>query len=128
MEVTKKITITDSLVSSYADLTGDKNPIHLDEGYAKKTFFKKRIAHGMLVSSFISRIIANDFPGEGSIYLSQELKFLKPCYIGDELEYVVKQVDKVKSKFYLSTQVYNGYGHLILDGFAVVMKKQQQDS
>ena len=124
MEVTKKITITDSLVSSYADLTGDKNPIHLDEGYAKKTFFKKRIAHGMLVSSFISRIIANDFPGEGSIYLSQELKFLKPCYIGDELEYVVKQVDKVKSKFYLSTQVYNGYGHLILDGFAVVMKKQ----
>jgi len=123
MEVTKKITITDSLVGSYADLTGDKNPIHLDEGYAKKTFFKKRIAHGMLVSSFISSIIANDFPGEGSIYLSQELKFLKPCYIGDELEYVVKQVDKVKYKFYLSTQVYNGNGHLILDGFAVVMKK-----
>ena len=123
MEVTKKITITDSLVGSYADLTGDKNPIHLDEGYAKKTFFKKRIAHGMLVSSFISSIIANDFPGEGSIYLSQELKFLKPCYIGDELEYVVKQLDKLKSKFYLSTQVYNGNGHLILDGFAVVMKK-----
>lgn len=123
MEVTKKITITDSLVGSYADLTGDKNPIHLDEGYAKKTFFKKRIAHGMLVSSFISSIIANDFPGEGSIYLSQELKFLKPCYIGDELEYVVKQVDKLNSKFYLSTQVYNGNGHLILDGFAVVMKK-----
>ena len=123
MQVTKKISITDSLVSSYADLTGDKNPIHLDESYAKKTFFKKRVAHGMLVSSFISSIIANDFPGEGSIYLSQELNFLKPCYIGDELEYVVKQVDKVKSKFYLSTQVYNGHGHLILDGFAVVIKK-----
>jgi 3-hydroxybutyryl-CoA dehydratase len=123
MEVIKHITITEKLVKRYADLIGDRNPIHLDEKYAKTTIFKKRIAHGMLVSSFISNIIANNFPGNGSIYLSQDLKFLKPCYLGDKLQYVVKQVDKVNSKFYLSTKVYNQTKDLILDGSAVVLKK-----
>ena len=123
MEVIKHITITEKLVKRYADLIGDRNPIHLDEKYAKTTIFKKRIAHGMLVSSFISNIIANNFPGNGSIYLSQDLKFLKPCYLGDKLQYVVKQGDKVNSKFYLSTKVYNQTKDLILDGSAVVLKK-----
>jgi len=123
MEVTKHITITEELVKNYADLIGDRNPIHLDEEYAKTTIFKKRIAHGMLVSSFISNIIANNFPGKGSIYLSQDLKFLKPCYLGDKLQYIIKQVDKVNSKFYLSTRVYNQTKDLILDGSAVILKK-----
>jgi len=123
MEVTKYITITEELVKKYADLIGDRNPIHLDEEYAKTTVFKKRIAHGMLVSSFISNIIANDFPGKGSIYLSQDLKFLKPCYLGDKLRYDIKQVDKSNSKFYLNTQIYNQVEELILDGSAIVLKK-----
>lgn len=123
MKIIKYITITKDLVKNYADLVGDYNPIHLNEEYAKTTIFKTRIAHGMLVSSFISSIIATDFPGEGSIYLSQNLKFLKPCYLGDKLEYIVEQVDKVNFKFYLNTKVYNQIGELILDGSAVVLKK-----
>ena len=86
MEVIKTIKITESLVNEYANLINDHNPIHLDENYAKSTPFKSRIAHGLLVSSFISSIIANDYPGKGSIYLSQNLKFIKPCYLGDELK------------------------------------------
>ncbi len=123
MKIVKHITITKELVEKYADLIGDRNPIHLDENYAKTTTFKKRIAHGMLVSSFISNIIATDFPGEGSIYLSQNLKFLKPCYLEDKLKYVIEQVDKINSKFYLNTKVYNQTKELILDGSAVVLKK-----
>ena len=122
MEVIKTIKITESLVNEYANLINDHNPIHLDENYAKSTPFKSRIAHGLLVSSFISSIIANDYPGKGSIYLSQNLKFIKPCYLGDELKYIVKLNKKENSKFYLTTNVYNTDG-LILEGSALVLNK-----
>lgn len=122
MEIIKTIKITESLVNEYANLVNDHNPIHLDESYAKSTPFKSRIAHGLLVSSFISSIIANDYPGKGSIYLSQNLKFIKPCYLGDKLKYIVKLNKKENSKFYLTTNVYNTDG-LILEGSALVLNK-----
>ena len=123
MKVVKHIEITEELVENYAKLIGDFNPIHLDEEYAKTTIFKSRIAHGMLVSSFISSIIASDFPGPGSIYSYQDLKFIKPCYVGDKLKYIIEQTEVVNNKFELSTKVYNHSNELILDGSARVLKK-----
>jgi 3-hydroxybutyryl-CoA dehydratase len=68
---------------SFAAVTGDENPLHLDEAYAAKTPFKGRIAHGMLSAGYISAVIAMRLPGPGSIYVSQSLKFLRPVRIGD---------------------------------------------
>lgn len=76
-------TITEALIQSFADASGDDNPLHLDEDYAKMTMFKGRIAHGMLSGSFLSTIFGTIFPGPGGIYLSQNLKFTAPVRIGD---------------------------------------------
>ena len=73
-EYSKNFKITIDMIEKFAMVSGDKNPIHLDEEYAQNSIFKKRIAHGLLVGSFISTIIGNYFPGKGTIYLSQSLK------------------------------------------------------
>ena len=77
MEVIDQIHISKQLVESFASLTGDYNPIHLEGEYASNSRFGKPIAHGMLLSSFFSKIIASNYPGIGSIYLSQNIKFIK---------------------------------------------------
>ncbi len=76
-------TITDGDIQAFADVTGDHNPIHLDDEYAAKTRFGSRIAHGMLSAALISAVLANELPGAGSVYLSQTLKFVKPVFPGD---------------------------------------------
>jgi 3-hydroxybutyryl-CoA dehydratase len=97
----------------------------LDEDYAKSTRFGKTIVHGMLLSSFFSKIIAMDYPGEGSIYLSQTLNFLKPCYVGDTISVHIKLMNKTqKSKSYiytLSTKIYDSSKELLIDGTANVL-------
>lgn len=122
MEVIREITITEQMVNEFAELTGDKNPIHLDEEYAKNSRFGKRIVHGMLVSSFISKIIAMDYPGEGSIYVKQNLEFLQPCYIGDSLTYKIIPTNVDNGKYTLSTKVFKG-NTCVLDGSAFVIKR-----
>jgi 3-hydroxybutyryl-CoA dehydratase len=122
MQVIKTIKITEEMVNTFAELTGDKNPIHLNEDYAKTTKFGKRIVHGMLVSSFISKIIAMDYPGNGSIYVKQDLNFLHPCFIGDELKYVITDIAVDGVKYTLSTKVYKD-DLCILDGSCFVIKK-----
>lgn len=122
MEVVREITITDEMVRLFAELTGDKNPIHLDDEYAKHSKFGRRIAHGMLVSSFISTIIATDYPGEGSIYVNQELNFLLPCYIGDKLVYRINEIEEENGKYTLSTLVFRD-DICILSGKAFVIKR-----
>ena len=82
-EITK--TIEQSDVDAFADVTGDRNPIHVDEEFAKTTRFGKRIAHGMLTASLISSVLANKLPGEGSVYLGQTLQFVAPVFPGDEI-------------------------------------------
>lgn len=82
--ITEKI-ITDKMIREFANISNDQNPVHLDEEFAKTTRFRKRIAHGMLIASFISSAIANELPGPGSIYLSQSLQFKRPVYIGDKV-------------------------------------------
>src|SRR5678815_68841 len=82
-EITKTIEQAD--IDAFANVTGDHNPVHVDEEFAKTTRFERRIAHGMLTASLISAVLANKLPGEGSVYLGQTLKFLAPVFPGDEI-------------------------------------------
>jgi len=90
MEVSEKIIVTDDMVHKFAEVSGDRNPIHIDDEYASKSIFGKRIVHGMLLSSFFSKMIAETYPGKGSIYLNQSLNFKNPCYVNDEVTITIK--------------------------------------
>ncbi len=99
-EFTKTVTETD--VYLYAGISGDFNPAHVNEVYAGNTFFKTRIAHGMLVAGFISAALANQLPGPGTIYLKQDLSFRAPVRIGDtitaQVEILELNVDKNRAR------------------------------
>jgi 3-hydroxybutyryl-CoA dehydratase len=123
MEVSKSILITQDMVNQFAQLSGDFNPIHIDVEYAKSTSFGKPIAHGMLISSFFSTLIAQEYPGPGSIYLKQELNFLKPCFIDDVINIVIRLINREDYKYLLNTSVYNKDGKLIIDGTALILKR-----
>lgn len=123
MVFSEKFEITNDMVVSYSTLIGDKNPIHLDPEYAKQTIFEKPIAHGMLISSFFSKMISETYPGHGSIYLSQNIKFLKPCYIGETINVVLTLINKTNNKYELSTQIYDSNEILLVDGTALILKK-----
>jgi 3-hydroxybutyryl-CoA dehydratase len=77
--------VTEADIAAFADVSGDRNPLHLDEAYAARTPFRGRIAHGMLAGAYISAILGNTLPGPGSIYVSQALRFKRPIRIGDEV-------------------------------------------
>jgi len=119
-EFTKTVTETD--VYLYAGITGDLNPAHINESYAAGTFFKGRIAHGMLTAGFISSILGMQLPGPGTIYLGQELKFLAPVRMGDTItaRAEVAEIIKEKNKLRLRTTCRNQEGTLVLDGEALV--------
>jgi len=91
-------TITEEDVKLFATITGDNNPIHLDEEYAKKTIFKGRVAHGFLTAGMISAVLGTRLPGPGSIYLSQTLKFTAPVRIGDTITCEVEVIKKIEEK------------------------------
>src|SRR5689334_15055891 len=91
-------TVTEADLVLFAGLSGDSNPVHMNETYASSTVFKGRIAHGMLSASFLSTAIASKLPGPGSIYLSQNLKFRAPVRIGDTVEARVTVTEIVPDK------------------------------
>ena len=91
-------TVKSSDVVGFAELTGDRNPIHLSEHFAAKTLFKGRIAHGLYTASLISAVIGTRLPGPGSIYISQTLKFLAPVKIGDTVEAIVAVAELIEAK------------------------------
>jgi 3-hydroxybutyryl-CoA dehydratase len=115
-------TVTESDIYLYAGVTGDFNPAHINEDYSKKTFFKTRIAHGMLSAGFISTVIGNKLPGAGSIYITQDLSFLAPVKIGDTITAKVEVVDVIdkKNRVRLKTTCFNQEGTQVLNGEAVV--------
>jgi 3-hydroxybutyryl-CoA dehydratase len=115
-------TVSESDIYLYAGVTGDFNPAHVNEDYAKKTFFKTRIAHGMLSAGFISTVIGTKLPGTGSIYIKQDLNFLAPVRIGDTITARVEVVEVMtgKNRVRLKTVCVNQEGTLVLDGQAVV--------
>lgn len=123
MRISEKIKITNDMVIKFAEVTGDINPLHLDDEYSKNTIFKKRIVHGMLLVSFFSKLIANKYPGEGSIYLQQDVKFKNPCYIDDEIEVIIELVKNENNKFFLSTEIIRNDLSLVT-GNAVVLKNK----
>lgn len=123
MVVSEKITITDEMVIRFSELTGDKNPLHLDSDYCANTKFKKPIVHGMFLSSFFSKLISEKYPGPGSIYLSQNLSFISPCFIGDTINVVIELNEKINSKYYLRTIIYDSNDNKIIDGEALILKK-----
>jgi acyl dehydratase len=83
MEASYSQTITDSDIRAFSGLSGDKNPLHMDDEYAKATIYKDRIAHGMISASFFSSLFGTKIPGEGSVYVAQSLHFKRPVYIND---------------------------------------------
>jgi 3-hydroxybutyryl-CoA dehydratase len=115
-------TVTETDIYLYAGITGDFNPAHVNEEYAKNTFFKTRIAHGMLTAGFISAIIANQLPGPGTIYLKQDLSFLAPVRIGDTITGRVEILELMpeKNRVRLKTTCSNQYGVIVLTGEGLV--------
>ena len=116
-------TISDEMIRSFADLTGDTNPVHLDDTYAAGTRFGRRIAHGMIAAGLISATLANDLPGPGTVYLSQTLQFKAPVYPGDTITATVevKSVRSDKPIVTLSTVCSNQENKVVLEGEAVVL-------
>jgi 3-hydroxybutyryl-CoA dehydratase len=116
------IQITDKMVRQFAELSGDFNPIHLDDEYAKTTRFKKRIAHGMILGALVSRLL-NEKMGQGGIYLAQTLKFSNPVYIDDEItfEFEVVKLHKTRGFGIVTTNAKNSSGDYVMKGEATIM-------
>ena len=115
-------TIAESDVYLYAGVTGDLNPAHVNEEYAKKTFFKTRIVHGMLLGGLISTVIASKLPCPGTIYIRQELNFIAPVHMGDTVTATVevKEVDREKNRVKMRTHCTNQEDITVIDGAAIV--------
>ena len=120
-ECIKRIEEKDVLM--FSEVSGDKNPVHLDEEYASTTRFKHRIAHGHLVSSLFSLLLGTELPGQGSIYLAQDIHYLKPVYLNDEIRAVVKVVecDVTRNRVKLETNAYNQNNEIVISGMAEIM-------
>jgi 3-hydroxybutyryl-CoA dehydratase len=116
-------TITDEDIRAFAEVSGDHNPVHLDDEYAAATRFGRRIAHGMLGASMLSAVIADRLPGRGAVYLSQSLRFTAPVYPGDTVtaRVTVKAVRADKPVVTLETVCENQHGQRVIEGEAVVL-------
>ncbi|HEX8475912.1 MAG TPA: MaoC family dehydratase [Pyrinomonadaceae bacterium] len=121
-------TITDEDIRVFAYLTGDHNPVHLDDEYAAGTRFGRRIAHGMLSASLISALLANELPGRGTVYLSQSLQFVAPVYPGDTVtaRVTVTKIRDDKPIATLETVCFNHRGEQLIRGEAVVLVEERQ--
>jgi 3-hydroxybutyryl-CoA dehydratase len=115
-------TVSDQDIVRFAEVSGDDNPVHLDEEFASKTLFKGRIAHGMLGAGFISTVVGTRLPGYGSIYVSQSLRFRAPVRIGDTVitTATVKSIDKERKRVTMETTCAIG-DKIVIDGEAELM-------
>lgn len=119
--------VSEADVGDFAAVSGDDNPLHLDEAFAATTAFKGRVAHGMLAGAYISAVLGTRLPGPGAIYVSQTMNFKRPVRIGDEVttRVVVAHVDDKRAKVTLST-VCLVNGKAVVDGEAVVIAARKQ--
>ncbi len=119
MEVSYSQTITDSDVKEFAGISGDRNPVHLDEEYAEKSRYKKRIAHGLMSASYFSALFGTKIPGEGCVYVAQSLRFKRPVYLGDTVTatVIVKEVNLEKSRVFFRT-ICKVKNKIVIDGEA----------
>ena len=121
-------TITETDINDFAKVTGDFNPLHLDQGYAEKTIFKGRIAHGLLSVGLLSSILGNILPGYGTIYLSHDIKFLAPVRIGDTITAKVEVLELIheKNRAEFRTTCTNQDGKIVVDGIAWAMPPRKE--
>ena len=119
--------VTDADIRAFAAVSGDNNPVHLDEDYAAATPFKTRIAHGMLSAGYISAVLGTRLPGPGAIYISQTMNFKRPVRIGDEVitRATVAAIDSEKARVTLAT-VCEVAGKPVVEGEAVVMVSRRE--
>ena len=115
-------TVTESDIAMFAEVTGDTNPVHMDEEFARSTMFKGRIAHGMLSAGFISAVLGAHMPGPGAIYVSQTMKFKAPVRIGDTVttRCTVTKINKERRRVTLDTVCLVG-DKVVVDGEASLM-------
>ena len=117
------IKITESMVQTFSNFSGDLNPLHMDTKFAESSSFKKRIVHGMLLSTFFSQLIGMHLPGKNALYFSQTLNFRSPCYIDDEIEVVGEVIEKSDSTkiITVTTSIFNKSKICLIDGVAKII-------
>ena len=116
-----KKTISEKDIEHFIAITGDKNPLHIDESFAGRTFFGQRIAHGMLSASLFSTLVGMYIPGIGAIYKKQTLEFLRPVFIGDTLTawFEIVKIDRDKEEILIKSWIENQDGKVVTQGEAV---------
>lgn len=123
------VTATDEVINNIAKVSGDVNPIHLNEEYAAGSIFGRRIAHGLFCINAISMIIGNYLPGPGAVLLEQTFQYKKPVYIGDEIKVTVTVKEKVcKDIYLLDTICRNQVGELVLDGISKIKWEKSNET
>ena len=120
---TFQIKITEKMVDDFANFSGDYNPLHMDKNFAKSKNFKNRVCHGMLLSSFFSRLIGMYLPGKNSLYFSQTINFQLPCYINQKITVSgeVKEIIPSIKTIVLETKIFNDSQDCLIDGIANVI-------
>ena len=115
--------IDDELMNNFAKLSGDFNPLHMDEEYASTTNFGKRVCHGMLLASFFSQLVGMYLPGKNSLYFSQTLNFRNPCFVDDNITIEGEIIEKKSNMklITLKTIIHNQTGTCLIDGIAKVI-------
>ena len=118
--------ITKSLIDDFAKISGDYNPLHMDDEYASNTIFEKRVCHGMLLSSFFSKLIGMYLPGKNALYFSQSLQFKSPCFIDDEIFVEGEVLEKSNSTRIITvkTTIHKNSGECLVDGQAKVIVRE----
>jgi 3-hydroxybutyryl-CoA dehydratase len=116
--VTFTKTFTEDDVKRFIEITGDINPLHVDDAFAAQTQFGKRVLHGMLTASILSTMVGMLLPGTGAIYRSQTIRFLKPVYIGDTVtaHFVVRSIDRQRHRLEIESWIEDANGERVLDG------------
>ena len=118
-----EITITESMLNDFAKLSGDYNPLHMNEEYASSTSFKKRVCSGMFLATFFSRLVGMYLPGKHALYFSQSLNFVNPCFIGEKItvEGEVTGKSTASKIIKLKTRITNEQGKILVDGEARII-------
>ena len=121
--------ITDEDIEKFAEVSTDRNPVHLDAEFAAKTMFKDRIAHGMFSGALISAAVACELPGPGTIYLGQKMSFQKPVKIGDTLTVRLEILEKLpKFRVRIATNVFNQHDELVVEGEAEILAPRKEQT
>lgn len=130
IKVGEKITFTEKIderkLEDFARISGDHNPLHMDEKYAARTKFKKRLCHGMLLASFFSKLVGMYLPGKNSLYFSQTLDFQSPCYLGEQITVEGEVVDKSDATkiVTIKTLIHNKNKICLVSGTAKVIVRE----